>query len=291
MKVLNMGSLNYDYVYSVDHILTPGETISSEETNTFLGGKGLNQSIALAKAGVKVYHAGMVGEDGQAMIDACLENGVNPEYIKKIPGKSGHTIIQVDKNGQNCILLYGGSNQCLTKEYIDRVLDCFDKDDILLLQNEVNLIDYIIERAYARGLHIFLNPSPFDDKLKACAFDKISLFLLNEIEGNQVTGKTEPQEILSAFRTIYPQAKVVLTLGSDGAIYQDAVNCLHQNIFKVPVVDTTAAGDTFTGFFISSLIDKKPIEECLRIAAKASSIAVSRAGATASIPLMSEVLK
>jgi len=290
MKVMNLGSLNYDYVYSVDHILAPGETISSTQTTTFFGGKGLNQSIALSKAGVPVYHAGQVGEDGDALMDICLENKVNSRWIRKVSGKSGHTIIQVDKNGQNSILLYGGSNRCLTKEYIDEVLSFLEKGDILLLQNEVNYIDYIINQAYACGLQIFLNPSPFDDNMKKCDMNKVSLFLLNEIEGEQITGEKNTEDILNAFSKIYPTAKVILTMGSEGSIYQDCQTRFYQGIFQVSVVDTTAAGDTFTGFFISSFINGKSIPDCLRIAAKAASIAVSRKGATSSIPFLKEVL-
>ena len=145
MKVLNFGSLNLDYVYSVDHMVAPGETLASSGMNTFCGGKGLNQSIALAKAGVDVYHAGMIGEEGDILLKACKEGGVNADYIKSIPGKSGHTIIQVDKNGQNCILLYGGANRSITKEYVDEVLAHFEKGDILLLQKAIYMLDYIID--------------------------------------------------------------------------------------------------------------------------------------------------
>lgn len=289
MKVLNLGSLNYDYVYSVDHIAAPGETISSTQTTTFLGGKGLNQSIALARAGVPVYHAGQVGEDGDELLSACTENGVNHHLIRKVPGKSGHTVIQVDKNGQNSILLYGGSNRSLSRDYISEALSFLDKNDILLLQNEINDIPYIIEQAYAKEIQIFLNPSPFDNSLVEC-LDKISMFLLNEIEGEQITGKKNAEDMLSEFSRTYPNAKVVLTLGAGGSFYQDRQNRFHQDIFSVPVVDTTAAGDTFTGFFISSLIDGKAIPECLRLAAKAASIAVSKKGATSSIPYLQEVL-
>lgn len=290
VKVLNYGSLNLDYVYSVDHILVGGETISSTNMETFCGGKGLNQSIALAKAGVEVYHAGMIGEGGEMLLKACEESGVKSEYIRQVSGKCGHTIIQVDKNGQNCILLYGGSNQKQTKEYIDEVLGHFEKDDMIILQNEVNLVEYIIDKAYDRGMKIVLNPSPFDERLNACDLSKISLFLMNEIEGEQITGKSKPDEILETILAMFPKAQVVLTLGGEGAVYQDTEIKCKQGIFKTEVVDTTAAGDTFSGYFISAIISGKKIEEALLIAAKASSIAVSRPGATSSIPMWDEVI-
>ena len=291
MKVLNFGSLNLDYVYSVDHMVAPGETLASFGIDVFCGGKGLNQSIALARAGVSVYHAGMVGEEGGELLKACEEGGVKTDYIRTISGKSGHTIIQVDKEGQNCILLYGGANRRITEEYVDEVLSHFEKGDILLLQNEVNLLDYIIDQAYERGMMIILNPSPYDSALDACDFGKISMFLLNEIEGEQVTGETDTEEVLEKLKTIYPNAKVVLTLGGNGAVYQYRDEQYRQGIYRVKVVDTTAAGDTFTGYFISSVIQGLPVPEGLALAAKASAMAVSRQGATASIPLREEVLK
>jgi len=291
MKVLNFGSLNLDYVYSVDHMVTPGETLASYGMSIFCGGKVLNQSIALVKAGVSVYHAGMVGEEGGALLEACKEGGVKTDFIKTIPGKSGHTIIQVDKEGQNCILLFGGANRSITKEYVDEVLSHFEKGDILLLQNEVNLLDYIIDRAYETGMMIILNPSPYDSALDACDFSKISMFLLNEVEGGQVTGEKETDAILEKLKEIYPDAKVVLTLGGEGSVYQYKDEQYRQGIYPVKAVDTTAAGDTFTGYFISSVLEGLPVPEGLKLAAKASAIAVSRQGATASIPLREEVLK
>ena len=290
MKVLNIGSMNLDLVYSVDHIVQPGETEASFALDTFLGGKGLNQSMALAKAGVEVYQGGMIGEDGQVFLDACKEYGVKADYIRTIPGKSGHAVIQRDKNAQNCILLYGGANQMLTEEYVDSVLADFGKDDILLLQNEVNQMPYIVDKAFEKGMQIALNPSPFNEKLDEVDMKKISIFLLNEVEGNQVTGLTDPDEIIAEMLTRFPNAKIVLTLGKDGAVYADASQKHFQPIFKVKAVDTTAAGDTFTGYFLAGLLDGMPVPEILKMSAKASSIAVTRAGAVPSIPYRDEVM-
>jgi len=291
MKVLNIGSLNLDYVYSVDHIIQPGETESTGGRNIFLGGKGINQSMALAKAGADIYHAGLIGSDGEVFIDACKEYGVNHDYIRKIDGATGHTIIQVDKNAQNCILLYGGANQMLTENYVDEVLAGFEKGDILLLQNEVNQLPYIIEKAYEKGMQIALNPSPFNEKLNAVDMTKISIFLLNEVEGGQITGLTDPDEVLEKMREMFPHAKIVLTLGKDGAKYAEGNNVYYQPIFKVKAVDTTAAGDTFTGYFLAGLIEGMEIPEILKMSAKASSIAVTREGAVPSIPYKEEVMR
>lgn len=289
MKVLTIGSMNIDHVYSVDHIVQPGETLTTGGMNVFLGGKGINQSMAVAKAGAEVYHSGMIGDDGTMFLDACKEYGVNSDYIRTIPEKTGHTIIQVDKNAQNCILLYGGANQCLTEEFVDEVISHFEAGDILLLQNEVNLLPYIIDKAYEKGMQIALNPSPFDDKLNACDMSKIGIFLLNEIEGGQITGETEPEQILNKLQELYPDARIVLTLGKDGAVYAHKSERYTQPIFPVKAVDTTAAGDTFTGYFLAGLIEGMAVPDILKMSAKASSIAVTRAGAVQSIPYRKEV--
>lgn len=291
MKVLNIGSMNLDLVYSVDHIVQPGETEASFSLDTFLGGKGLNQSMALAKAGVEVYQGGMIGEDGQVFLDACTEYGVKANYIRTIPGKSGHAVIQRDRNAQNCILLYGGANQMLTESYVDEVLADFGTGDILLLQNEVNMMPYIVEKAYEKGMQIALNPSPFNEKLDAVDMEKISIFLMNEVEGNQITGLTEPDEIIAEMLCRFPMAKIVLTLGKDGAVYADAKQKHFQPIFKVEAVDTTAAGDTFTGYFLAGLLEGMSVPEILKMSAKASSIAVTREGAVPSIPYRHEVMQ
>lgn len=290
MKVLNFGSLNVDYVYQVDHMVMPGETQSSFGMEIFLGGKGFNQSVALAKAGVPVYHAGLIGDDGLAFLDAAKAYGMHTDFIKKIEGKSGHTIIQVDKNGQNCILLYGGSNRAITKEFVDSVLENFEAGDIILLQNEISEMPYIIDKAYEKGMQIFLNPSPYDAYLDACDMSKVSCFFMNEIEGGQISGgETEPDKIIEKVLEKYENAKIVLTLGGDGSVYADKNERHQQEIFKVTAVDTTAAGDTFTGYFIAGIIKGMSIKDTLKMSALAASITVSRPGATPSIPYMKEV--
>lgn len=291
MKVLNFGSLNVDYVYSLQHIVQAGETILSSGMNVFAGGKGLNQSIALAKAGLDVYHAGQIGNDGQILLDTCTQYGVHTDFVKQLDVKGGHTIIQVDEKGQNCIILYGGTNLMLTREFVDEVLSHFKEGDYLVLQNEVNQLNYMIDKAYERGMKIALNPSPYDSRLNECDLAKVSLFLLNEVEGEQMTGSADPDEILVRLAKLYPNASFVLTLGSNGAVFSDGTEKYFQDIFKVKAVDTTAAGDTFTGYFIAGLIEGMPVPEILRMSAKASSIAVSRPGAAPSVPTREEVME
>ena len=220
-----------------------------------------------------------------------VPNGVKSYYIRQIKGKTGHAIIQIDKSAQNCILLYGGANECLTEEYVDEVLEGFEAGDMLLLQNEVNMIPYIVDKAYEKGMQIALNPSPFNEKLDAVDMKKISIFLLNEVEGFQLTGEKETEAIIAKLRELFPHARIMLTLGKDGAVYVDEKQKIFQPIFKVKAVDTTAAGDTFTGYFLAGLSEGLPMEEVLRMSAKASSIAVTREGAVPSIPYRAEVLE
>lgn len=289
MKILNFGSLNLDYVYSVDHFVAAGETLCSGDLNLFCGGKGLNQSIALARAGAQVFHAGLIGAEGGMLRDALQHAGVDCRYVKEIPGRSGHTIIQVDKNGQNCILLYGGANRAVTAGYIDQVLAGFGAGDLLLLQNEVNLLGRIIDGACERGMEIALNPSPFDENLDACDLGKVSLFLLNEVEGFQISGERKPQLILDRLAEMYPAAEVVLTLGGDGCVYGKGAKRIRQAAFPARAVDTTAAGDTFTGYFLAARAEGLDAAACLALASKAAAIAVTRPGAAPSIPLRDEV--
>ena len=291
MRVLCLGSMNLDYVYSVSHILAPGETISSTGRETFAGGKGLNQSVAAAKAGLPVFHAGLSGTGGELLLDTLRENGVDISLIQQVDALPGHTVIQVDENGQNCILLYGGTNRQLTSEYISDVLSRFGPEDLLLLQNEVNRLDEIIDLACERGIRIVLNPSPFDGAVGNCDLDKVSLFLVNEIEGAQISGLTarEPEQILDWFGAYYPNAQVVLTLGADGAWFSGNGKRCFQPAVPVAAVDTTAAGDTFTGYFLEGWSTGRSVEETLLRAARAASIAVSRKGAAPSIPLAAEL--
>ncbi len=291
MKVLNFGSLNVDYVYHVDHIMQPGETQSSTQRQVFAGGKGLNQSVALAKAGLSTYHAGQVGDvaDGAMLLEVLEKNGVNVSLVRRIDGPCGHTFIQVDQNAQNCILLYGGANRCIPADYREQVLSQFAPGDVIVLQNEINDLDKVIDEAYARGMTIVLNPSPFDHCLDACDWNKIDVFFINEVEGAQISGREDADGILEWFRAHHPEALVVLTLGGAGSCCLKDGQVYRQEIIPVQAVDTTAAGDTFTGFFLRAYLGGQSIPEALALAARASSITVSRPGAADSIPTMEEL--
>jgi ribokinase len=290
MDIINFGSLNIDYVYSLEHIAAPGETIASKSLEVFAGGKGLNQSIALARAGASVYHAGMVGDDGSMLVDLLAENNVDVRFIRKSEFRTGNAIIQLADDGQNSIVLYGGANRAFSGEYVDETLEHFGSDAMVLLQNETNISKCVIDRAYAKGMSIALNPSPFDDSMKECDLSKVSVFIMNEIEGSQLTGKADSMEILAAMSTLYPDAVTVLTLGAHGAVLRHK-NEEHTGVaYDVPVTDSTGAGDTFTGYFLAAILAGGSYENALDMASKAAAISITGKGAANSIPTRSRVL-
>lgn len=295
MKVLSFGSLNIDYTYKVDHFVQKGETLSSKSLQVFSGGKGLNQSIALAKAGADVYHAGAIGEDGRFLLEEMEKAGVDTSCVKILQDeRTGNAIIQNDAEGDNCILLYGGANQAITKEQIDEVVAKFDAGDYLVLQNEINELPYLMTKAHECGLKIVLNPSPMNEKILELPLQYVDFFLLNEIEAVQILNWKEEDEsdmdvLAAALQAKYPNSKVVLTIGSAGAIFTNGDKQFRQPSFRVKAVDTTAAGDTFSGFFISGLLSGLSEEASMERAAKAAAIAVTRPGAAPSIPTKDEV--
>ncbi len=289
MKILNFGSANLDYVYSLDHIVGEGETEQSEAMNTFAGGKGLNQSVAAARAGAKIYHAGCIGNDGEMLIKTLSESGVDTSLIKRENEKNGHAIIQVSKNGENSIFIHSGTNAMIEKEYVDSVLSHFGKGDIIILQNEINSIGYIIDAAYKKEMFIILNPSPMNEKIFKLDFNKISCLVANEVETKAIFKSDDLKSITKNAKRDYPGIRIMLTRGVEGSVYIDSDKVYNQNAFIVDAVDTTAAGDAFMGYFVAGIAQNKDIREVLKTASAASAIAVSRPGAAPSIPYMKEV--
>lgn len=289
MKILNFGSLNIDKVYAVEEIVKGGETIDSISFSESVGGKGLNQSIAVAKAGGNIMHAGCVGKDGEILLQALKDNNVDTSLIKTVETASGQAIIQVDKHGQNCIILFHGANYEVDKAYIDEVMQDFAQGDILILQNEISNIDYIIEVAKAKQMKIYLNPSPINENLNKYNMQAIDGIFVNEHEGVYLADKEKVEDILDSLASKYPELEIILTFGDKGAYYRHKDINIFQPAYKVDAVDTTAAGDTFTGYFIALRQQGKSIEESLQKANKASSITVSRKGASISIPKIAEV--
>lgn len=289
MKILNFGSCNIDFVYSLDHIVKPGETEATDRLEIFPGGKGLNQSIATAKAGAAVFHAGCVGDDGQMLAEILEKSGVDISYLQPVDAKNGHAIIQVSAAGENSIFLYPGSNEMITKEIVNTVLENFAEGDMLLLQNEISNVDYIVETAHQKGMTIVLNPSPFNSRLEAIDLNKISILILNEVEASAFSGCEDPQVSLAFFEARYPNLKVMLTLGKEGSIFMENGHKYAQAAFEVDTVDTTAAGDTFTGYFVAGISRGENIGTVLKTASAAAAISVSRMGAAPSIPDWEEV--
>ena len=289
MKIYNFGSLNVDRVYGVEDFVRAGETILAKSLSFFPGGKGLNQTIALARAGANVYHVGCIGRDGGILKDTLVENQVPLTYVKEMDADGGHTALQVSESGQNAIIVYSGTNHMLTENFVDEVMQTIEPGDYVLMQNEINLVPYIIRKAKEAGAQVAVNPSPITKELMSYPLEMVDLFIVNEIEGEAVTGEKEPQKILAAFREKYPHTKIVLTLGSEGSCYQDETTFAMQEIYKNTVVDTTGAGDTYCGYLLTCLMEGVPVKEALHMATAASSIAVSRQGAAPSIPKREEV--
>lgn len=292
MKILNIGSLNIDYVYQMDHFIRPGETYPASRLETHCGGKGLNQSCAFAMAGAEIYHAARIGKDGSFLVDKMKEKGVDTRYILPGEGPSGHAIIQVDPEGQNCIILYSGTNYQIDEIFLTETLAHFSSDDVLILQNETNDLPLIMEKASQKGMRIAFNASPYSQEVNQYPLEKVTWILVNEIEGAGLAGTQEkdPDKILESLHEKYPQAGILLTIGKDGSLYVDRKgNVARAHAVPVKAVDTTGAGDTFTGFFLYSLLSGKRAQRALEIASMASAIAVTRPGAADSIPSMREV--
>lgn len=289
MKVINFGSLNIDHVYQVRRFVRPGETIASDGYKQFCGGKGLNQSVALAQAGVEVFHAGSIGRDGLSLKTLLDQYGVNTSLIEEVEKPSGHGIIQVTPKGENAIIIHSGANLSVTPAQIEKVMNRAVPGDYLLLQNEINAIPEIMTRGAELGLHIVFNPAPMDKRVKDYPLALVNCFILNEIEGGELAGEKEPGRTLDALADRYPLATVVLTLGAEGVLFADSAQRLRVPAYRVKPVDATAAGDTFIGFFIAEIIKGRDAAQALRTACKAAALSVARPGAADSIPKMEEV--
>ena len=289
MNVVNFGSLNIDHVYAVDHFCRAGETIHTKSYTQNAGGKGLNQSIAVSRSGQKVHHAGLLGPEGTRLAELLSGSGVDLRYLKHTDVPQGHAVIQVQPDGQNCIFLYGGSNQAVTPQELDEVLMQLNAGDYLLLQNEIAHLTYLLRAAARRGLRVVLNASPISDELLNADLSGVDWLVVNEIECAAMAGCGDAQAGYETLKQRYPSLGILLTLGSEGSVSWKDGTEVRQCAYPVKAVDTTGAGDTFMGYFVGCLAQGMERQTAMQYASMASAISVTRPGAAASIPLMDEV--
>jgi ribokinase len=290
MHVLNIGSINIDHVYRVEHFVRPGETLGSSHYHTFAGGKGFNQSVALARAGASTLHAGRVGNYAEWLLERLGMEGVDTTFVRRGETATGHAIIQVVPSGENAIVLHGGANHCVTVEDVKSAISSCVPGDYLLIQNETSAVAEAIQQAHGKGLRIVFNPAPMAPGVHQYPLDLVDIFILNETEAQALFNTCEPESVRMQMRELFPRAAAVLTLGDQGAIYFDA-DCWHHEpaLHVTAAIDTTAAGDTFVGFFLAELMRTGNPRTAMAHGCAAAAICVTRAGATDSIPLREEV--
>lgn len=290
MKKIVFSSLNIDRIYNLDRFVCPGETVAVKEYSYSCGGKGFNLAMAMAKAGEKIFFAGAVGPDGEEFERVFAQYGVDTAYLRHSQKMCGHAAIQVDASGQNCILVVNGANEDIPKLYMDEVLGHFEEGDIIILQNEIGSVGYLIEEAHKRGMKVAFNPSPINEEVWKCDLSHVDYLFINEVEGEILSGEKGEDSILRSLHAKWPGQTIVLTLGSRGVICMlpdgEKEVC---GILETTAVDTTAAGDTFAGYFLAEFLRGSSVRQALCTASIASGISVSKRGAAQSIPCMEEV--
>jgi ribokinase len=289
MAIINFGSINIDHVYQVDHFVQPGETIASTHYNQLLGGKGANQSIALAQAGADVRHVGSIHENDATFKQALIKKGVDCRGVQCSETPSGHAIIQVTPSGENAIVLFGGANQTITPKTVAKALTDTSSSDWVLTQNETSSIDEVLRQAKEKQLKVAFNPAPMSDSVHRLPLDCVDLLIVNETEAAALTKKDTLDEIVAEFKQQWSKCEVIITLGKAGVMMLKGEECIEVSAFNVDAVDTTAAGDTFIGYFLSAYSSHTDAKRALTRGCAASAIAVTREGAAQSIPSQKEV--
>ncbi len=285
MAIWNLGSINADMVYSVPRLPGPGETLSSGGLRYFLGGKGANMSVAAARAGARVHHIGAVGHDGKWAVDRLLEYGVDTAHIATVPEPTGHAIIAVEPGGENSIILDAGANHAIPADSLGLALSSAQAGDILLMQNETTLQEDAARMGRDLGLRVCYAAAPFDAKAVRALLPWLDFLILNEVEAAQLeaaTGKS-PQDL--------PVEHVIVTLGARGAryIHTPARDVTEHPAMPVTPVDTTGAGDTFTGYVLAGLDRGLPMPQAIGLATRAAALMVMREGTADVIPDLKEV--
>lgn len=281
--MLNLGSLNIGRVYHVAHIARPGETIAASRVQVHPGGKGANQSVALARAGAAARHLGCVGPEGGWLRERLAEAGVDTAAVLVVDTPTGHTIIQVDGTGENAIVLFPGANHAVTPEHVEAALQRCGPHDWLLTQHETSAVPEAIIAATERGLRVCFNPAPMSPAVRGYPLERVELLVVNETEGAELAGEDEPDAIAAALAE-WTGGQVVLTLGAAGALWRRGDEQLRVRGERVEVVDSTAAGDTFTGYLLAGLMRNEPIEAAMIRACRAAALCVGQPGAMPSIP-------
>jgi ribokinase len=292
MRIINLGSLNIDRVYTVESFARESEPVSAQSMETVLGGKGFNQSLALARAGAQVLHVGAVGQDGGGLRDMLQAEGVDVTGILTSPGPSGHTVIQVNSDHHHCVLITAGANAQITPIMIDAALLQCQPGDWFLTQNETSCVAYGMEQAKAAGLRVAFNPWPMNKALREYPLELVDLFMLHLAGGASLGGlapNADPETVLDKLSEIYPKAVIALALGEKGALCAANGEKAWQELYPVKVVDNVAAVDTFCGFFLWAYDAGGPLEEVLRLASAAAALAASRSEARPFIPTLAEV--
>lgn len=283
MTIWNLGSINADFVYSVPHIPSPGETLASTGRQVFLGGKGTNMSVAAARAGAHVRHIGAVGPDGRWAVERLMEYGVDTRHITEIETETAQAIIAVDTGGENSIILHPGANQEIPATLIQSALAEAQTGDIAVFQNETNLQGEFAALAADMGLRVVYAAAPFDAERVLAVLPHLDMLVLNAVEAEQLRSSTGmgPADL--------PVGDVIVTLGSDGARWFGAEG--ESQIPAVPVtpVDTTGAGDTVTGYVLAGLDRGMPLKQALGLAMRAGALMVTRKGTADVIPDLAEV--
>jgi ribokinase len=290
IKILNFGSINIDYVYEVNHFVRPGETIASQKFQTYIGGKGCNQSVAIAKAGFQVFHAGNISETGTFIKTQLEKWKVDTTFIKVVKTPTGHAIIQVNQTGENAIIIHGGANQTITSNQIEETLEHFNKGDFLLIQNEINHIPLLIQKAKEKEMVVIFNPAPMTKNVLDYPLELIDILIVNQTEAAELSNQKGVENILKYLTNQFPKASFILTLGEQGSIFIDGQQRIETKAEKVEVKDTTAAGDTFIGYFLAEIARNIEPTTALKLATKAAAITVSKKGGAISIPNRNELI-
>lgn len=283
MTLFNLGSINADHVYSVPHLPKPGETLAASGYSIGLGGKGTNQSVAAARAGAKVYHIGAVGPEGRWAASTLASLGVNVDYVAEIETPTGHAIINVDSAAENAIVLFAGANEALPQTIVLEALKHAQSGDTLLLQNETAHQAFAAQQAQKIGMRVIYSAAPFSVEAVRAVLPYISMLVMNEGEAAQLCAALETNIAdLSV-------AETLVTYGAKGAEWRGNGEVIHIESFSVTPVDTTAAGDTFAGYFAAQRDLGLEVRRAMQYAAAAAALKVTRAGAAQAIPSRADV--